>query len=226
MTEPQSVELETVCHPPASGEIAKKLVVLLHGYGADMHDLIGLTPHWADLLPDAEFLSPNAPQICAEHPVGRQWFPVENLDLEHMHAGVLTAAPLLDRFLDNELAKRGLTEKNLVLIGFSQGTMMALHVGLRRSRAPAGIIGYSGVIVGPEQLADEIRVRPPVLFVHGAADPLIPAAALTMTENVLVTVDVSVKSYVLQGLGHGIDTAGLALGGRFLSDVFAASEQD
>ena len=226
MTEPQSVELETVCHPPASGEIAKKLVVLLHGYGADMHDLIGLTLHWADLLPDAEFLSPNAPQICAEHPVGRQWFPVENLDLEHMHAGVLTAAPLLDRFLDNELAKRGLTEKNLVLIGFSQGTMMALHVGLRRSRAPAGIIGYSGVIVGPKQLADKIRVRPPVLLVHGAADPLIPAAALTMTENVLVTVDVSVKSYVSQGLGHGIDTAGLALGGRFLSDVFAASEQD
>lgn len=225
MSEPKSVELETVHHPPASGEVAKKLVVLLHGYGADMHDLIGLAPHWADLLPDVEFLSPNAPQICAEHPIGRQWFPVENLDLEHMHAGVLSAAPLLDRFLDNELAKRGLTEKNLVLIGFSQGTMMALQVGLRRSRAPAGIIGYSGVIVGAEQLAAEIRVKPPILLVHGSADPLIPAAALTMTENVLVTLGISVKSHVSQGLGHGIDTAGLALGGRFLSDVFAASDQ-
>jgi phospholipase/carboxylesterase len=225
MSEPKSAELETVRHPPASGEIAKKLVVLLHGYGADMNDLIGLVPHWTDLLPDAEFLSPNAPQICAEHPVGRQWFPVENLDLKHMHAGVLSAAPLLNRFLDNELAKRGLAEQNLALIGFSQGTMMALQVGLRRSHAPAGIIGYSGVIVGPEQLANEIRVKPPVLLVHGAEDPLIPAAALTMTENVLVTAGVSVKSHVSQGLGHGIDTVGLALGGRFLSDVFAASEQ-
>jgi len=224
MAEPPSAELETACHPPASGETAKKLIVLLHGYGADMHDLIGLVPHWADLLPDAEFLSPNAPQVCAEHPVGRQWFPVESLDLEHMHAGVLNAAPLLDRFLDNELAKRELTEKSLVLIGFSQGTMMALQVGLRRSCAPAGIIGYSGVIVGPERLANEIRVKPPVLLVHGEADPLIPAAALMMTENVLVTAGVSVKSHVSQGLGHGIDTAGLALGRRFLSDVFATSE--
>ncbi|MCE2510370.1 MAG: dienelactone hydrolase family protein [Alphaproteobacteria bacterium] len=223
MPESQPAKLETVHHPPASGDAAKKLVVLLHGYGADMHDLIGLAPHWADSLPDAEFLSPNAPESCAEHPIGRQWFPVGNLDLGDMHAGVLSAAPILNRFLDDELAKRGLTERDLALVGFSQGTMMALHVGLRRSRAPAGIIGYSGVVVGAEQLAQEIQVHPPVLLVHGEADPLIPVVALTMTQNVLTAAGIAVKSHVSQGLGHGIDTAGLALGGRFLAEAFAAS---
>ncbi|MGB1548026.1 MAG: alpha/beta hydrolase, partial [Alphaproteobacteria bacterium] len=202
MPESELVKLESVRHPPASGEAAKKLVVLLHGYGADMHDLIGLAPHWAGLLADVEFLSPNAPEPCAEHPIGRQWFPISNLELEHMHAGVVSTAPILNRFLDEELAKRGLTERDLALVGFSQGTMMALHVGFRRPRAPAGIIGYSGVIVGAEDLPQEIQVRPPVLLVHGEVDPLIPVAALTMTQNVLGAAGISVKSHVSQGLGH------------------------
>lgn len=222
MPKPAAGHLETVCHPPASGGPAGKLVVLLHGYGADMHDLIGLAPHWAGLMPDVEFLSPNAPEPCAGYPTGRQWFPVGSLDIEEMHAGVLGAAPRLDAFLDAELGKRGLTERDLALVGFSQGTMMALHVGLRRSHPPAGILGFSGVLVGAETLAEEIRVRPPVFLVHGEADPMIPVQALTMTENALRAAGVPVKSYVSQGLGHGIDAAGLALGGRFLAEILGA----
>jgi len=217
-----AIQLETVSHPPANGAPARRLVVLLHGYGADMQDLIGLAPHWTEMVPDAEFLSPNAPEPCAEHPVGRQWFPISNLELEQMHAGVLSAAPLLDAFLDAELAKRGLTERDLVLVGFSQGTMMALHLGLRRTIAPAGIIGYSGVLVAPERLAEEIQAKPPVLLVHGADDPLIPVQALTLSENALRGVGVAVRSRVSKGLGHGIDAAGLALGGHFLAEVFEA----
>ena len=225
MSENPVANLETATHLPANGEPAKRLVVLLHGYGADMHDLIGLASHWTEMIPDAEFISPNAPEVCDELPSGRQWFPVGDLDLERMHEGVLTVAPMLDTFLDAELEKRGLTERDLVLIGFSQGTMLALHVGLRRVQAPAGIIGYSGVLVGPEHLADEILAKPPVLLVHGSEDPLIPVQAQTMTENVLTGAGVRVKSHVSKGLGHGIDPAGLALGGHFLVAAFAGAAE-
>jgi len=225
MSDIPATDLETATHLPANGEPAKRLVVLLHGYGADMHDLIGLASHWTEMIPDAEFISPNAPEACDELPGGRQWFPIGDLDLERMHEGALTVAPTLDAFLDSELEKRGLTERNLVLIGFSQGAMLALHVGLRRVQAPAGIIGYSGMLVGPEHLADEILARPPVLLIHGSEDPLIPVQAQTMTENALTGVDVRVKSHVSKGLGHGIDPAGLALGGHFLVAAFGAADE-
>lgn len=225
MSDVLNSELEATTHLPANGEMARRLVVLLHGYGADMHDLIGLASHWAEMIPDAEFISPNAPEPCDELPGGRQWFPVGNLDLEHMHKGVLTAAPVLNAFLDFELEKRGLTGRDLVLIGFSQGTMLALHVGLRRESTPAGILGYSGMLIAPDHLADEIRGKPPVLLLHGAEDPLIPVKAMAMAEQALSNIGVPVKSHVSQGLGHGIDQTGLDLGGHFLVSAFAADAE-
>lgn len=223
MSDASASLLETVTHPPANGQPARRLVVLLHGYGADMHDLIGLAPHWADVVPDAEFLSPNAPEACDENPDGRQWFPISNLDMEQMHEGVLAAAPLLNAFLDEELAKRGLTGHDLALVGFSQGTMLALHVGLRRNFAPAGILGYSGVLVGAEHLADEIQATPPVFLAHGSEDPLIPVQAVALSERALDSVGVSVKTHISKGLAHGIDPAGLSLGGNFLAEIFGTS---
>jgi len=152
-------------------------VVLLHGYGADGNDLIEIGRAWQPLLPSAAFVSPHAPEPCAEAPVGRQWFPLTFRDPPERWRGVNAAAPGLERFLDAELARHRLGDEALALVGFSQGTMMALHVGLRRRRAPAAIVGYSGLLVfppeqGPDAVAAEISTRPPppVLLLHGDQD--------------------------------------------------------
>jgi phospholipase/carboxylesterase len=204
----------------ADGRPARRLVVLLHGVGADGNDLIGLAPAFARLLPEADFVAPDAPFPFDMAPFGRQWFSIQEVSPERRLAGVRAAAPFLDAFLDAELARRGLAEADLALVGFSQGTMMALHVGLRRARAVAGILGYSGMLAGAEALAGEIRSRPPVRLVHGDADGVIPVAALPAAEAVLKGLGVPVDAHRRPGLGHGIDGEGIALGLDFLGRVF------
>lgn len=212
-------DLNSPVQKPASGGKARQLVVLLHGLGADGSDLIGLAPYWAPLLPDAEFVSPDAPFPCDMAPVGRQWFSLQDRSPISIFAGVRAAAPILDNFLDKALAARGLDERSLALVGFSQGTMMSLYVGLRRAIAPAGIVGFSGALIGAEALPQEIRVRPPVLLIHGDADEIVPPAALPMAVAGLSAAAVPVESLTCPGLGHGIDEAGLERGGAFLRQV-------
>ena len=207
---------------PASGGKPRQLVVLLHGLGADGNDLIGLAPYWAPLLPDAEFVSPDAPFPCDMAPFGRQWFSLQDRSPESILAGVRAAAPILDAFVDDALAARGLDESHLALVGFSQGTMMSLYVGLRRGKAPAGILGYSGALVGAQTLAEEILSHPPVLLVHGNADEVVPFQALAMATEGLKAAGVPVEQLVRPGLGHGIDEEGLRRGGEFLRRVLAA----
>jgi phospholipase/carboxylesterase len=209
---------------PRSGT-AKQLVVFLHGYGADGNDLISLGREWQSLLPDAAFVSPNAPEPVPGHPMGRQWFGLTFRDPDERWRGVQKARPILEEFLDAELAKHNLPPSALALVGFSQGTMMALHVGLRRS-ALAAIVGYSGVLVTPAaqeaaaKAAEEIAVQPPVLLVHGDQDELIPAQALFMSAQGLGGMGVAVEWHLSQGIGHGIDADGLKLGGSFLQKAF------
>ncbi|HET7593957.1 MAG TPA: phospholipase, partial [Stellaceae bacterium] len=150
---------------PASGGKPRQLVVLLHGVGADGNDLIGLAPYWAPALPNAEFVSPDAPFPCDMAPYGRQWFSLQDRSPAAILGGVRAAAPILDAFLDEALAARGLEPSQLALVGFSQGTMMSLYVGPRREKALAGIVGYSGALIGADTLAQETRSRPPVLLV-------------------------------------------------------------
>ncbi len=205
--------------PPLSGQAAKSLVVFLHGYGADGNDLIDIGRMWAPVMPDTAFVSPHAPEPCAQAPVGRQWFPLAGADPHKLRAGVLGAAPALDAFLDAELAAHGLGDDRLALVGFSQGTMMALHVGPRRANGIAGIVGYSGLLPGPEFLEAEAKHRPPVLLVHGDADPLIPAMALYAASQVLGDAGFQVEWHVRPGLQHGIDQEGLTYGADFLRRV-------
>src|ERR1700760_4311120 len=136
--------------PPASGGPAKQLVILLHGLGADGNDLIGLAPYWAPLLPDAEFVSPNAPFPCDMAPYGYQWFSAQDRSPAAVLAGVRAAAPMLDTFIDESLAERGLGDADRALVGFSKGTMMSLFAGLRRAQPTAGILGFSGRLLAPE----------------------------------------------------------------------------
>jgi phospholipase/carboxylesterase len=207
---------------PVSGGKPKQLVVLLHGVGADGNDLIGLAPYWAPALPDAEFVSPDAPFPCDMAPYGRQWFSLQNRSAEALLAGVRAAAPILDAFLDDTLAQRGLDASKLALVGFSQGTMMSLYVGPRRTKTLAGIVGYSGALIGAETLPEDIRSRPPVLLVHGDADQIVPPQAFPLAVAGLKAAGVAVEELICPGVGHSIDEAGLRRGGEFLRRVLAA----
>ena len=208
---------------PASGGDPRQLVILLHGLGADGNDLIGLASYWARLLPDAEFLSPNAPFPCDMAPYGFQWFSAQDQTREARLAGVRAAAPILDAFIDEALAARGLGADRLVLVGFSQGTMMSLFVGLRRDTPVAGIIGFSGRLIAPELLPNELRSRPRVLLVHGTEDPLVPYRELAGARQALETAGVPVETLTCPGIGHSIDEAGLRRGGAFLSEALTGA---
>jgi len=210
------MSLEGPSRPPLAGGKPKSLVVLLHGLGADGNDLIGLAPYWAPALPETEFLSPHAPFPCDMAPYGRQWFSLQDRSLEAIFAGVRAAAPILDGFLDDALEARGLDESRLALVGFSQGTMMSLHVGLRRAKPVAGILGYSGRLIGTEALAEEIRSRPPVFLLHGDADEIVPFESLAHSKKALSELQVPVETLARPGLGHSIDEVGLSRGGEFL----------
>ena len=195
--------------------------MLLHGLGADGKDLIGLGSTLAPLLPGAAFAAPDAPEPCDMAPSGYQWFSLAAEGEADRSSGVRLAAVALDRFLDDELARTGVDEGRLALVGFSQGAMMALHVGLRRARPCAGIVGYSGTLVDPQSLEREMSAKPPILLVHGAADDLIPVEALFAAVAATGAVGLSVRWHVSVATGHAIDEPGLRLGADLLADVFA-----
>jgi phospholipase/carboxylesterase len=209
-------ELTGPSAPPLARGAPRRLVVLLHGYGADGNDLIGLSPMLAPALPDAEFLSPHAPFPCEMGNGGRQWFGFAERAPEAIAAGAELAMRILDDYLDAELAKRDLSEADLALVGFSQGAMMALLVGPRRAHALAAIVGFSGRLLAPERLATEMKSRPPVLLVHGDADPVVPFAALGEAERALKAAGVPVEVVARPRLGHGIDEIGLERAVGFL----------
>ena len=206
---------------PAAGGAARRLVVLLHGYGANGQDLIGLAPAFAQVLPDAAFIAPDAPWRCAMSPFGYQWFDVWNDDPEDRLRQLREAAAIVDRFIDDRLAAHGLGMRDLALCGFSQGTMLALHVGLRRNSACAGILGYSGRLEAPERLAAEIAARPPVMLIHGEKDELINVALMDRAAETLRACGLTVETHRRPGLGHGIDPDGIRLGAGFLTVAFA-----
>lgn len=222
-----AAELDGPRLPPRAGGRPRQLVVFLHGYGADGNDLIAIGRTWQAILPQAAFVSPHAPEPCGMAPVGRQWFALTFRDPQERWKGVNAAAPVLERFLDAELARHRLSGNALALVGFSQGTMMALHVGLRRAVAPAAVVGYSGALVlpgeTPEAIRSAVRARPPVLLVHGESDDLIPAQALFLAAQGLATLGVPVEWHLSPGIGHGIDNEGLRHGGEFLARRFGST---
>lgn len=203
---------------PHSGGPAKKLVVLLHGVGADGNDLIALATPLAPYLPEVEFIAPDAPQACDMAPFGRQWFSLQDWTPAAMLAGIQASAPALNAFLDAELEKRGLNESDLALVGFSQGTMMSLYVAPRRAQPCAGVVGFSGALMGSDLLANEIVSRPPMVLVHGEADEMVDPAALPAAHNTLAAAGIEVSAYMVPGLGHSIDPNGLGICVQFLAE--------
>jgi phospholipase/carboxylesterase len=218
------VQLDGPRLAPFSGGAAKQLVIFLHGYGADGNDLIGLGREWARLLPDASFVSPHAPEgLPGGYFGGRQWFGLESRSEREWDEGVRKAQPVLEAFILAEAARAGLPMSSVALVGFSQGTMMALQAGLRLSEPPAGIVGFSGHLAGAARLAAEIKCKPPVLLIHGSDDDVIPAAAIHLARSALAAAGVPVQWQIRPGLGHGIDPEGLKAAGLFLRAAFGLS---
>ncbi|MEK0085975.1 alpha/beta hydrolase [Benzoatithermus flavus] len=201
---------------PAAGGSPRTIVVLLHGVGADGQDLVDLASVLAPFLPHALFVAPDAPEPCDMAAFGRQWFSLQDRQPAALLAGIRRTAPLLDAHLDELLARHGLDESRLALLGFSQGAMMALHVAPRRTRPVAAVLGLSGALIGAEDLAREVRSRPPVMLIHGDADDVVPFEAMFAAVAGLQAAGIPVQWIRRPGLAHGIDPEGIAAGGRFL----------
>lgn len=200
---------------------ARSLVVFVHGYGADGADLLGLADPLGAHLPDTVFLAPDAPEACAGNPFGRQWFSIPRFDGSSevdAAVGMNRAADDMNAFLDARLAEEGLGPEALVLVGFSQGAMMSLHVAPRREVAVAGVVAISGKLMRPATLAQEGKVKPPVLLIHGDQDPVVPFEEMAAAGNVLVSNGFATYGHVMKGTGHGIAPDGLQVALSFIVD--------
>lgn len=200
---------------PKSG-IVKRLVILLHGVGADGNDLIGLAPLMKDALPDTHFISPDGPFPCDMAPYGRQWFSLLDRSFAAMLAGVQSAAPIVDAFIDEQRDRFKLEDKDVALVGFSQGTMTSLYVAPRRAKALAGVVGFSGALLGDV----EANSKPPVCLIHGEDDMVVPYAAMAHAEAALVKAGIRTEAHARPHLPHSIDPDGLDIANRFLRGCF------
>jgi len=200
---------------PLSGAKPNALVILLHGYGSNGDDLIALARMIQPALPGAAFVSPNAPSQLPRMAAAYQWWPIETFSMAERAAGAAAAAPTLDAFITQEIQAAGLSSDRVLLVGFSQGTMMALHVGLRRPEPLAGIIGISGMLVAPELLPAEIKSRPPVLLIHGTEDDVVPFRSLELAATGLTALDIPVETHVSRGVAHSVGQDGLAAAAAF-----------
>ena len=208
----------------ASGK-ADRLIVFVHGYGADGADLFSLSDILAPKFPTAAFAAPNAPSRSAMNPMGYEWFPIPWIDGSSeaaMQAGFLAAATALHTYLDDELARHEVPREALALVGFSLGTMMSLEVGPWRAESPAAIVGFSGRAAQQERIGAGPQ-RPPVLLVHGDRDEVIPVTDLYKTSDALGAAGFATRWHVSQGVGHGIAPDGLQLAVEFLEDSFRSA---
>lgn len=226
--------LEGAFYPTRNLGPATSVVVFLHGYGASGDDLIDFSAYFTGNLPDTAFYAPDAPEPCEITPFGFQWFSLDAFDpdllrrdprtlpraLEDLAEGAASAAPLLNDYLSAIMERHGIGPERLAVVGFSQGTMMALEVVLRREVAIAALVGFSGALAGASRLSTGIRCRPPVLLIHGDADEMVPYGAMSLANHALAGSGVDVRTHTCRGLGHGIDDHGLFVARDFIFHRF------
>lgn len=211
-----SLKVET--HAAKSGS-ADSLVVFIHGYGADGNDLIGLAEPMSNELPNTTFISPHAPNICTMNPMGKEWFPIPMIDMtseEFAHEIMLKSVAQFQAWLDAQMVAHGVTPDRVVLVGFSQGTMLALHAGPRRTDMLACIVGFSGRLLAPESLEDEMQTKPPILLIHGDMDMVVPATDMAKASDAMTRAGFEVLTHISSGMAHGIAPDGLGLSVQFI----------
>lgn len=201
---------------PAMSGNTKKLVIFLHGYGSNGDDLISLAPFFQSVLPDAHFISPNGIEYCEMTAFGYQWFSLYDRSSSVLYKEAEKMRPLLDEFINNKLAQFGLEDKDLILIGFSQGTMTALHTALRRPKQIAGIIGFSGRLIAPEKLKHDLKVKPPICLIHGTADDVVDISAMYEAADLLQELDFDIEYHEIENLRHSIDDRALKFAVDFI----------
>ncbi len=210
-------------HQPRSG-VVKQIVILLHGVGSNGQDLISLAPYYAQKLPDALFISPDAPFACDMVPEGYpnsyQWFSLQDRDPNVMLSGVESALPLVNDFIVQQLERFSLSYADLALVGFSQGTMTSLHVAPRLGGRVAGVLGYSGALLWDPKTDVESLQKMPMCLIHGEADDVVPVDAREAAEKTLTPHGFSVSGHTTPHLTHSIDQKGIEAGIDFLRDVF------
>jgi phospholipase/carboxylesterase len=205
---------------PASGK-AKQMVIFLHGYGANGDDLLGIGEEWKGELPDTVFLSPHAPDVCEGSSFGYQWFSIREIDGKAFERDKMVecVTPVLNAYIDEQLQKWGVPENRLVVVGFSQGAMMAMYTMPRRKTACAGVIGYSGILLDAAGLTASGVVKMPVLAIHGDADSIVPPKYLTGVQDGFSSAGFDVETVMRPGLAHGIDQFGLIRGVEFIKEA-------
>ena len=206
----------TAIRKPRSGNAPKQLVLFLHGWGADGPNLIDLADMLSEYLPDALFIAPNAPFVCEVNPYGFQWFGLMDRTPARMLEGTRNAANILNNFIDEQLAAYTLTNANLALVGFSQGTMTGLHVATRRVPAMAAFVGFSGALMGADVLEKEITAKPPICLIHGQMDDVVPYGSLQHAADALSKVGIHASTHTRPMVGHSIDLEGIKIAGEFL----------
>ncbi|SIN93856.1 alpha/beta hydrolase [Vannielia litorea] len=205
---------------PKSGR-TKQVVIFLHGYGADGNDLLGLAQPLGAHMPDTLFLAPDAPEPCRNNPMGFQWFPIPMMDGSSQQEAATSMAQSvedLNAFLDKVLAEEGVTPDQVALVGFSQGTMLSLHVAPRRAEPFAGVVGFSGRLLEPERLTAEVKSTFPVLLAHGDQDPLVPFESMGLAAEALSEAGFPVYTFTMEGTPHGIAPEGLSQAFAFLRE--------
>lgn len=209
----------------AQSGTTQNVVMFLHGYGADGADLLGLADPLAPLMENTTFIAPDAPEKCVANPFGYQWFPIPWLDgssPEEAEAGIERATADLNGFIDQVLEDEGISPENLGIIGFSQGTMMALQVLPRRAEPVGGIVGFSGRLMEAERLSEEVKSKPPVMLVHGDQDDVVPPASLEQAARALASLEFEVYAHMSEGTAHGIAPDGLEFAVQFLKEKLGA----
>ncbi|MDE2915035.1 MAG: dienelactone hydrolase family protein [Paracoccaceae bacterium] len=202
---------------PAKGQ-AERLVIFLHGYGADGKDLLSLHEHMSSVLQGTAFVSPDAPEPCRVNPGGFQWFPIPWIDGTSEAEAAMAAGrafAILDSWLDEIAREEGVAASDTAIVGFSQGTMMALHVAPRRPDPCAAIVGFSGRLLASPS-SDDVQSRPPVLLLHGESDEMVPFDSMAAAESALTDAGFSVRTHATPNLGHGISVDGIEIARAFL----------
>lgn len=205
---------------PEPEKNVENLVILTHGYGADGQDLIALAQEWQSDFPNTAFIAPDAPQVCEQSPFGRQWYSLREWSLEAMYQGAESVRTMLTEFIVAQATRFNVTMDRVVLLGFSQGTMVSLHAGLRMQDAPKGILAFSGLLPGADKIAEEVISKPEICLVHGHLDDVVPANFSIEAQKYLQAAGVETSLTVIPHLSHGIDGDGLSIGRSFLQKCF------
>ncbi|MEQ9350089.1 MAG: dienelactone hydrolase family protein [Alphaproteobacteria bacterium] len=215
-------EPDDICFGPAGGGAPAALVLLLHGYGHTAAEMASHAPALARHLPEARFIAVNGFDPCPTWPIGRQWWPVGRRAADERPAAVATTLALLNQRADGWLKALGLSGHRLVVMGFSQGAILTLEFGLRRSVTPAALVSFSGKLLDDTRIAQDVATRPPVLALHGDLDRAVAVSRLAETEAALTALDVPVTARRIATLGHVMDEEGIAAAGRFAAVALAA----